>query len=210
MKFLEIRARVPIAEVAEHNGIIARRGGVVLCPFHNDKRPSAKLYPERLHCFVCNQSWDAVSLIAQLHGLTPLDAARRLSDNFNLDLFPDRPLTLQERRRIAEQARKREADKALTLAFRHWWDEAWRIVLWYHRYIEDNWELLRPRTIDEDISEEFAELLSNRSTTEYLLDLLFETTDEREKIAVFSGWKERIKEIELYRNSRITPREPNT
>lgn len=58
-------------------GLPFRRSGSsvqVHCPFHDDQRPSASLTigehgTLRLHCFVCNENWDAHSVVAKVHGL---------------------------------------------------------------------------------------------------------------------------------------------
>ena len=111
--FAAIREQLTLAAVCADYGILIDRGGRCRCPFHDDHHPSAKLYPERLHCFVCNKSWDAVGIVCDLFGLKPIDAARKISDDYGLGLFSDRPPTFEERKQAlaAKERRERSKDK---------------------------------------------------------------------------------------------------
>jgi len=96
------------------------RGGMVRCPFHDDQNPSAKLYQDRLHCFTCARSRDAVNLIGDLYALKPVEAARKLSDDFNLNLFPGTPLSPRERKQAQEAADERKRDRQIVNDFKQW------------------------------------------------------------------------------------------
>lgn len=52
------------------------RSGFVSCPFHNEKTPSAKYYPDKnkIFCFGCQKSADAIDVVMQLYGLEFLAA----------------------------------------------------------------------------------------------------------------------------------------
>jgi hypothetical protein len=45
----------------------ADSSGKVHCPFHDDKNPSASIKDDRLHCFVCNESWDILDISGKLN-----------------------------------------------------------------------------------------------------------------------------------------------
>ena len=104
--FDAIRERVPIEDVARRYGVEVIRGKA-RCPFHEDRRPSAKLYEHTLHCFVCGKSWDAVALVAGLEGLTMLEAAQRLAGEYgvggqNTQSSPRPAVTVADARRAVE------------------------------------------------------------------------------------------------------------
>ncbi len=40
------------------------------CPFHEDSNPSMALYDNHVHCFVCNRSWDSISAVMELDGVS--------------------------------------------------------------------------------------------------------------------------------------------
>ncbi len=49
------------------------------CPFHEDHNPSMALYGNRVHCFVCNRSWDAIDSVMERQGLKFREAVRHLT-----------------------------------------------------------------------------------------------------------------------------------
>lgn len=57
------------------------------CPFHNDKTPSLKIYPDHFYCFGCGENGDATGFVAKLFGMTQLEAAKKISYDFGLNIF---------------------------------------------------------------------------------------------------------------------------
>lgn len=85
----EAARQISAIEAAQKLGLPTKRSGsryVTLCPFHADRRPSLTLYPGTggFYCFSCQAHGDAISLYQQVLGLKPLDAARRLCEDFSL------------------------------------------------------------------------------------------------------------------------------
>ncbi|MDU0460832.1 MAG: CHC2 zinc finger domain-containing protein [Geobacteraceae bacterium] len=48
------------------------------CPFHKDNNPSMALYDNHVHCFVCNRSWDSISAMIELDGVSFREAVLAL------------------------------------------------------------------------------------------------------------------------------------
>jgi hypothetical protein len=84
--FEEIRNRLDIRMVTERYGIEIKRNNTCLCPFHNDHHPSAYIYPNAFHCFACNVHYDILGFVMELFGLSAIDAAKKLNDDFNLGI----------------------------------------------------------------------------------------------------------------------------
>jgi DNA primase len=86
-------------EAAERAGVpIKERGGRAwaCCPFHEERTPSLRLYEEAergWYCFGCHLGGDAVKLVELLYNLSPGDAARRLAEDFGIqvDEHPSEP-----------------------------------------------------------------------------------------------------------------------
>ncbi len=119
--FKEVRERVTARAAAERYGFHPDRSGFVRCPFHREKTGSLKLYPDgRYHCFGCGADGDAIDFTARLHGLSPLEAVRRLDTDFCLRLPLDKPLTELERRQARQEQRRREQLRETWEAFQQW------------------------------------------------------------------------------------------
>lgn len=82
--FDAVREGVTAREAAEMYGLAVDRHGKALCPWHEDRRPSLSFKGQYCKCFACGGGGSAIDLTAQLFGLTPLEAARRLSQDFHL------------------------------------------------------------------------------------------------------------------------------
>ena len=80
--------------VAEGYGLEISRGGMALCPFHNECTPSAKIYPDALHCFGCGTHVDVIGFTQKMFGLDkPIDAVKKLNDDYDIrSLLPQSEL----------------------------------------------------------------------------------------------------------------------
>ena len=115
--FAEVKRRVGMTQAAEYYGYPPNRSGFIRCPFHGEKTPSLKLWPDHWHCFGCGKGGSAVDFVALLFELKPLEAAKKLNADLALGLTTEGPET-----REARQARLKRARQAETR--REW--EAWR------------------------------------------------------------------------------------
>ena len=63
-----IRQRVTMRDVLAHYGIGIDRGGFAVCPFHSDRHPSMKVYPNSRGwwCFVCGDGGDIFKFISKM------------------------------------------------------------------------------------------------------------------------------------------------
>ena len=99
----EIKKTYSMRDVLDRYGIRPDRAGFIRCPFHvGDRTASLKLYPGQRgwHCFGCQVGGSVVDFVARLFGLTPLDAVRRLNEDFSLGLPIDRPATAAECQKV--------------------------------------------------------------------------------------------------------------
>ena len=70
-----------ILDVAGRLGMRVTGSLEALCPFHDDRKPSLRLYqnrskgqPDAFHCFACHAHGDAIALVRQVHSSTFKDA----------------------------------------------------------------------------------------------------------------------------------------
>lgn len=103
--FDEVKARLTMEQVAREYGYTPNRAGFICCPFHAEKTASLKLYDRSFHCYGCGAGGSVIDFIAMLFNLDPLDAVKRLNEDFHLGLDlgarPD-PAELRERKRTQE------------------------------------------------------------------------------------------------------------
>ena len=93
--FEEVKAAVDINTATEYYGLNVRKD-TALCPFHNEKTGSLKLYHDHFYCFGCGEHGDVIKLTGKLLGLSPIDSARRLATDFNVLINYDLKLKEQD------------------------------------------------------------------------------------------------------------------
>ncbi len=59
-------------------GLLPVVKGKVGCPFHEDNHPSASVRNNKLHCFVCNRTWDTIDFWMEINGRSFSEAVRSL------------------------------------------------------------------------------------------------------------------------------------
>ena len=65
MEIKQIKQKLSIWKVLHHYGIKPDKNNQIKCPFHDDKTPSMKIYPETntYHCFGCGKTGDQIQFI---------------------------------------------------------------------------------------------------------------------------------------------------
>jgi len=78
----ELKKQVDFFEVAQAAGVEFDRSGMGLCPIHDEKKPSFKIYEkngvQRCHCFGCGFDEDCVGFVMKYHSLSFQDALKHL------------------------------------------------------------------------------------------------------------------------------------
>ena len=147
--------------VAEGYGLEISRGGMALCPFHNERTTSAKIYPDALHCFGCGTHVDVIGFTQKMFGLDkPIDAVKKLNYDYDLHIEIGKTPTAEE----VSEYQKRVAEKC---AYEEWEKSAWRTLndyLWLMR----EWKEYAPLSPDEKIDERFVYSLHHLDYAEYL------------------------------------------
>jgi len=164
---LSIANKPDLIAVLEREGIMLNRNNMAKCPFHDDRTPSFKVYPDykRYRCFGCGKSGDVISLIQELKGICFKDALRYLGITGN------QPITVSSR-----EIKKRD----LIWRFRKWCRD-------YGNQLADCYRDCLQRTEDLKSMEEaerVADLFHQMPVIEYRMDVLLNGDDE-EKFQLF-------------------------
>lgn len=123
----EIRQLVTTRRAAERYGFTPDRAGYICCPFHREKTPSLKLFPDGgWKCFGCGAGGSVIDFVMQLFDLSFPQAIVRIDSDFRLGLT-GRRLDRREASRILEQ-RKQEKEEREAL------EDQLRRVNAEHRY----------------------------------------------------------------------------
>ncbi|MCD8110653.1 MAG: CHC2 zinc finger domain-containing protein [Clostridiales bacterium] len=183
--FEAVRDSVTARQAVETYGIKVNRNGMALCPFHNDKNPSMKIYKRRYHCFGCQADGDAIDFTANYFGLSKKDAAIKLAEDFGI-AFDNK-----KRQKSAPAIRRKTREQLLEQTEQQ-----------FFRIISDYYHLLRrwkaeyaPQPEDEDWHPLFVEALENLTVMEYLMDTLL-YADTEEKVDLMNDYREKVKEYE--------------
>ena len=124
--------------VAEGYGLEISRGGMALCPFHNERTPSAKIYPDALHCFGCGTHVDVIGFTQKMFELDkPIDAVKKLNDDYALHIEIGKAPTAEK----VSEYQKRVREKR---AYEEWEKSAWRTLNDYLWLNGENLLLLLP------------------------------------------------------------------
>lgn len=91
--FDEVRSRVTALDAARMYGLeFDRAGRRARCIWHSpDRHPSLSFKDGYCHCFSCGGGGSSIDLTAKLFGLSALDAARKLNEDFRLGIDVDGP-----------------------------------------------------------------------------------------------------------------------
>ena len=175
--FEQVKECVTARKAAEHYGIKVKNNGMACCPFHSDRHPSMnadKMY----HCFGCGAGGDAIDFTARLFGLSQYEAAKRLIEDFRLDIHIE---DKGKRRRIGNRAPlKTQKPKVVLIRekLEQWLNYATDVLIRYLRWIQFWKEFYKPNP-EEEWHELFTEALANeRRINDYLDVLMFGTGEE--------------------------------
>ena len=185
-----VKGRVTPQMAAERYDLPVNRSGMACCPFHNDRTPSMKLYPDHFHCFGCGQTGDVIDLTAQLTGQNARDAAGRLATDFGIPM------------QTGEDTAPRPAKEIpyhLTRQFR----ESERLcffVLTDYLHLLRGWKVrCAPNAPDESLDDRFVEACQMECHIEHLCNVFIFGSTEQRTAAVRELWDSgRIKQLQEY------------
>lgn len=146
--FDEIKDRLDIAIVVEHYGVEIKRNNTCLCPFHDDHHPSAHIYPTAFHCFTCNLHLDVIGFVMEMFQLSPLDAAKKLNDDFGLGIDFGYQKE-QKKHQYNESAELRAIRQKKKERFEKWEKEAWLTINAYWKTMKDWYDTYKPPAMEE-------------------------------------------------------------
>ncbi|MCD4664484.1 MAG: hypothetical protein K8R68_04370, partial [Bacteroidales bacterium] len=85
MEIKQIKTKLSILTVLNHYGIQPDKNNQIKCPFHDDKTPSMRIYPETntYHCFGCGKTGDQIQFIQEYKKITKHQAILKAKSMLN-------------------------------------------------------------------------------------------------------------------------------
>lgn len=184
--FEAVKQSVTTRQAAEYYGVRVNRGGMALCPFHNDKAPSMKV-DRRFYCFGCQADGDVIDFVAKLYSLSGKEAAVKLAGDFSVSHDArgnGPPVKKPARRKLSGELRLRQARQ-----------RCFRVLSDYY-YLLGEWKTeYAPAPGDAQWHPLFEEALREQEHTGYLLDVFLYGTAE-EKAALTAEQGKEVRRIE--------------
>ncbi len=90
MEIKDIKQRLSILQVLSHYNLKPDRSNHIKCPFHEDDKPSCRIYPETntFHCFGCNATGDQIEFIEKYEKCSKHEAILKAQDFIGLPTEP--------------------------------------------------------------------------------------------------------------------------
>ena len=185
--FQVVKENVTARQAAEQYGLKVNKNGMVCCPFHDDRHPSMKV-DKGFCCFACGAKGDVITFVADFFHLAPLEAAKKLAEDFQIPIFTD---NAKKRNASKKKEKPKRTLYQTEKKFEEWERESIRILSDYLHLLEE-WKA------------EFIEACQQIEKINYYLDLLvFGELQDRIEFLLDSGKDvKRIEErMEEYRRN---------
>ena len=191
ISFQTVKNAVDTRTAAEHYGLTVRHNGMTCCPFHDDRHPSMRIYDNnhsdsRYICFGCGETGDVIDFTAKLFGLTKIEAAQKLSQDFGItEITATKPSIIRKIHYPTENIH-----------------HTFRILSDYIKLLEGWQTRYKPKSPDDEIHPRFMTALNELEKLRYYQDVFITGTKE-EQIQLSKELQEDIQVFEReLRNDR--------
>lgn len=167
-----IKSAVTMSDICERYDIEVSKTGFTVCPFHNEKTPSLKVYKNNrgYYCFGCGKGGDVISFVEGYFNLDYKNAVEKINRDFSLGLPLGRKMSLREKfeldRKDKERKKQREEKKTEEENKLKRYRDAYAEWIEVDRIIRSH----RPKNADEPLDLEFAKALHRRELIEIELE----------------------------------------
>ena len=132
--------------------------------------PSMKI-DRNYYCFACGAKGDAVNYVAALFGLSQLEAAKKINEDFTLGILIGKPEAKRKQNSGVNKKEKvptkEERVRFVRKKIDKWVKDATNVLLRYLRWIEFRKKFYKPESVEEEWHPLFAETLQNESKISY-------------------------------------------
>lgn len=159
--FEQIKSAIDMRTVAEGYGLHINQAGMCLCPFHDERTPSAKIYHDSFHCFGCGTHTDVIGFAQRLFGIDkPIEAVKKLNQDFGLHIDVGKAPTHAEVLKFHKRGDERKE-------YEIWEQYAWK-TLHDYLWLMKKWRLFVSHTSNDVCDDRFMYSLHHFDYAEYL------------------------------------------
>lgn len=113
--YIDIVKTIPLESALAFYGLEIDNKHFALCPFHLEKTPSLKIFPDgRWHCFGCERNGDLIDYVQGIFEVNIREAIYKINTDFSLGMDLEQPPTVGDYIRANNKIReaKRERKEA--------------------------------------------------------------------------------------------------
>ena len=187
--FQVVKENVTARQAAEQYGLKVNKNGMVCYTSRqaekmDDRHPSMKV-DKGFCCFACGAKGDVITFVADFFHLAPLEAAKKLAEDFQIPIFTD---NAKKRNASKKKEKPKRTLYQTEKKFEEWERESIRILSDYLHLLEE-WKIrYAPKTPEEEWKAEFIEACQQIEKINYYLDLLvFGELQDRIEFLLDSG-----------------------
>ena len=176
-----------IMEVLNFYNIPIDKTNKILCPFHNDLRPSMKIYDDHGYCFSCGKRADVADIIGAIKRISSYESAKMIAGDFGLIKNPLSPKATK-----VESIRLYKMKTNFYKAYKQLWAYYCLLLHWQKEY--------KPTNPNLEPNFRWVYAVHHINQVDYKLDLYTSCNSEEEKINLLkedieSGYLRRINDI---------------
>lgn len=170
----QIKQTVTMKKVAEFYGF-KLTNGKMCCPFHSDKTPSFKVYPndKGWYCFGCCQGGDVISFAQRLFNLDFMSACKKLNDDFSLGMNVGGKRDYYAERKARDKIRLQQMQREET---EKWKRKMSNLLCGIHR---EMWHAIQSGNTENPL---FFQALQNIGQVDYYIDCVNDDVEDFKKI----------------------------
>lgn len=124
-----IKQRITMPNVISYYGFHTNRSGFMRCPFHEEKTPSLKIYPEGKgwYCYGCGAGGSVIDFVMKLFHVNFSEAVAKLDSDFCLGLQTG-PLSMRDKQKLAQKQAELQQQRYCEQTARRQYEIMYRIV----------------------------------------------------------------------------------
>ena len=189
----QIKSTLNMRQVAEFYGHKINSNGLMICPFHNDTKPSLKVYEgsRGFYCYSCGTGGDVIEFVSKLYGLKFMDTICKLNIDFHLNLELDKANQIYKPKLLTKQE---TAKKQRLEAIETWLKRAEDITTTYIRLLWKTQNKFKPT--NENFNNIYSYALTQLNYYEGVHQKVFIEGDFEIKLAFYQQNRKEVDKLE--------------